>query len=160
MRKTMRIVPDEKRMRRGDGETDVSRGAQIAIVFVARTSSARYRRSVRVIAIEFSAVSISRILSAKKFLILSKIAFEEIELLEFRADRLCRSSANPRTGTYESHDPKRTREFLMSRASVSRAPRSSGPFCGKNLDEYRAPCANLVFSADGYVPAALSRAKG
>lgn len=73
MRKTMRIVPDEKRMRRGDGETDVVRGAQIAIVFVARTSSATGGACELFYDRIFSIVSISRILSAKKFLILSKL---------------------------------------------------------------------------------------
>lgn len=48
-----------------------------------------------------------------------------------------------------------------SRVCESKAlPEQLETFLRKNLDEHRALCANLASPADGYVPAALSRAKG
>lgn len=121
---------------------------------------ARYRRSVRVYYDRiFSCEHLENFVSQEIFDSF-EIAFEEIELLEFRADRLCQSSANPRTVRTNPMIPKRTRESPDESRECVESSEELETFLRKNLDEYRAPCANLVFSADGYVPAALSRAKG
>lgn len=83
----------------GDGETDIEEPNS---VFIARISSARYRKSVRVIAIKFSAENISRILSAKRFLKIN--VFGEIELFNF--EPIVRANPEP----IHEYNPKCTRE--------------------------------------------------
>lgn len=69
MRKTMRIVPDEKRISRGRAR--LIKRSPLAIILTARIKCTRSEE--RIVTIEFSTQSISRILSAKRFFTLSRL---------------------------------------------------------------------------------------
>lgn len=132
----------------------------MTIVFIARTSSTRceaHRRSVRVITIESSAVNRSREFCQRR-------NFDFRNCVQgkwsFRiSSQLFTPIQNLSPCTCESHILNIRENPDESRVCVESSEKLE-TFLRKNLDKHRALCANLASPADGYVPAALSRAKG
>lgn len=108
---------------------------------------------MRVITIKFSAAS--NFVSEE--ILTFVIVFGEIELSNF--EPIVCANPEPICGhAYESNDLNVRESPNESRVCVESSEKPRQPFFAKEFG--RALCANLASSADGYAPAALSRAKG
>lgn len=138
-----------------DGETDIEEPNSNC--FRADKQCALPERACELLRLNFQLESISRILSAKKFW-LSKLCSRKCEFSNF--EPIVWANSEPIHGhTYESYILN-VRESPNESCICVECSEKLETFLRKNLDKHRALCANLTFSADGYVPAALSRAKG